>query len=267
MINIVGVLAISFLPFFESRNEIALYIINPPTNTSSSAKIERPELITIDKCPGCDGAGKLKLEEPDFGQNKGRIGGKGRRINKECPLCRGGGKIKSFINPANVAMQLSNDYNTFSSRHQSKGDIAVGNAYIPHDAYEKLDKKKLKLIENAYGNPCKTCKWTGIEACKKCDGEGIVKCTESDCKDGWTVTEKTSSYTRTSSGGSFGGYGNRSRSSGNRRVSVKETKIVVNVCTTCGGTDFVRCPACMGMRAHPCKRCGGTGMKSKAGGL
>ena len=57
------------------------------------------------------------------------------------------------------------------------------------------------------------------------------------------------------------------RGSGSRRSSVKETKVTVQECPTCGGSKYIVCPECGGRKAHPCKRCSGLGTKQKAGSL
>ncbi len=259
-----AILAVSFLQFFEARNQVANFVITPPPE-GTSVKPELPDLVVYDKCPGCDGKGKLVLEEPDYGQSKGRLG-PGKKVRKQCPLCGGKGKIKAFMNPSELALQVAEDRAAFAAEHQGRGEIAVGEAFVPNDKYDSLDKDRRKLVENAYGHPCKKCNWTGIEACKKCKGSGIIRCTNSDCKNGWQVVKTTTESTISKSGGSSSGFRSNSgfRSSGrSRRTTRKETKINVSVCPTCGGTNFIVCPECGGRRAHPCSKCSGLGIKKK----
>lgn len=262
-----ALLALSFLPYFEARNQIANFIVNPPP-AGQEVRSDKPDLVVRAKCPGCEGKGELVLVEPDFGQAKGRLGG-GKKTKKKCPVCRGNGKTEAFMTPSELTVQVARDREEFRSNHQGKGDIAVGEAFVPNADYEGLDKKKLKLVEDAYGKPCTKCNWTGIEACKKCSGQGLVPCTESDCKGGFLVSKTTTERTRTSSGGgSFGGSRNSGiRSSGSRRSSFKETKVTVQECPTCGGAKYLVCPECGGRKAHPCKKCNGLGTKQKAGAL
>lgn len=261
------VLAVSFLPFFESRNQVANFVYDPPADGKSVIP-EKPSLYVRENCPGCEGEGKLEMEEPNHGQAKGRLGG-GRKIRKKCPLCNGAKKITSFMKPSELMLQVSRDLTEFCAIHQGKGDISVGNAFVPNAKYRELDKKTLKLVKEAFGEPCRKCKWTGIEACRECRGNGIVKCTDSDCKGGWAVVKTTTEKTIVKSGGSSSGRnscGFRSRG-GSRRTSRKETTVNVSLCSVCGGARFVPCPECNGRRANPCKKCGGLGMKTKGGSL
>lgn len=264
--NTLALFALSFLPYFEARNQIANFVIDPPP-PGQEVRAEKPELVVRSACPACAGKGELVLEEPDFGQAKGRLGG-GKKTRKKCPICRGAGKNESFMTPSDLTVQVARDREQFRANHQGKGEIAVGEAFVPNATYERVDKKKLKLVEDAYGKPCNKCNWTGIEACKKCGGRGLLPCPESDCKGGFLVTKTTTERTRTSSGGnSFSGGRGGMRGSGSRRSSVKETKVTVQECPTCGGSKYVVCPECGGRKAHPCKRCNGLGTKQKAGSL
>ncbi len=257
-----AILAVSFLQFFEARNQVANFVIDPPPE-GSSVTPELPNLVVIDKCPGCDGKGKLVLEEPDYGQSKGRLG-PGKKVRKKCPLCKGKGKIKAFMNPSELALQLAEDRAAFAAEHQGRGEIAVGEAFIPNGKYDGLSKERLKLVENAFGHPCKKCNWTGIEACRKCKGKGLIPCTNSDYKGGWQVVKTTTESSYSKSGGSSRSCCGGFRSSGgSRRATRRETKINVSVCPTCGGTKFLICPECGGRRAHPCKKCNGLGIKKK----
>ena len=265
--NTIALIALSFLPYFEARNQIANFVVKPPPD-GVTVKSEKPDLVVRSKCPACEGRGELVLEEPDFGQAKGRLGG-GKKTRRKCPICRGAGKTESFMNPAELTVQVARDREQFRSDHQGRGEIAVGEAFVPNATYAELDRKTLKLVEDAYGKPCNKCNWTGIEACRKCSGQGLIPCTESDCKGGFLVTKTTTERTRTSSGGNSFGGGNRGgmRSSGSRRTSFKETKVTVQECPTCGGSKYIVCPECGGRKAHPCKRCSGLGTKQKAGSL
>ncbi len=258
-------LAVSFLNYFEDRNKVANFVIEPPQE-GQEVKPEKPDLMIRMKCPACAGEGELRLEEPNFGQANGRLGG-ARKIRKTCPLCKGYKRVEGFMPPADLTIQVARDREEFASRHQAKGEIPVGQAFVPNAIYETLDKKKIRLVEAAYGRSCKKCNWTGLEACKGCRGDGLVKCSEDECKGGFLVTKTTIEKTRTRSGSSFSnGNCSRSRSgigSGSRRTSYKETKVTVQVCPTCGGGKQVVCPECGGRRAHPCKKCSGLGIQQK----
>ncbi len=261
---IAAILAVSFLQFFETRNQIANFVITPPPD-GKSVTPKLPDLVVTDVCPACEGKGKLLLVEPDYGQNKGRLGS-GRRERRKCPICGGKGKIKAFMNPSELQLQVSRDWSAFAAEHQGRGEIAVGEAFVPNDKFDGLSKERRKIVEEAFGHPCKKCNWTGIEACRKCKGSGLIRCTNSDCKGGWTVVKTTTESTVSSSGGSSisrsccGGFRSSGRS---RRKTRRDTKINVSVCPECGGADFIVCPECGGRRAHPCKKCNGLGIKKK----
>ncbi len=263
--TLAAVIAVTFLPYFESRNTIANYIIDPPGEDAPEVSTERPSLVVRDKCTACDGKGELNLEEPDYGQDGKRLGGP-KKTKKKCPVCGGRKKTEAYINPATLAMDVARDREKFCSDHQAKGEIAVGSAFVPRDKYEKLDRAKQKLVREAYGDPCRTCNWTGLEQCRKCKGQGTIPCPNDDCKGGWAVTSTTTSYQKSSSGGNIGGYRSHTSSS-SRRVSKKQTKTNVQICPDCGGANVVTCPDCGGRRAAPCKRCGGTGIKQKGSAL
>lgn len=260
-------LAVSFLPFFEAKNTVANYVIDPPAEGAEKVSTERPSLVVSGQCPTCGGVGEIVLEEQDFGQAGagGRLGGP-RKVYKKCLVCGGKKRVESFVDPAELAVRVAADREKFNSEHQSKGDIAVGFAYVPHGKYETLDKNRQKLVAQAYGEPCRTCNWTGVEPCRKCKGRGVMECPNGDCKGGWAVTKNTTSYQKSSSGGNRGCY--RGINSGSsRRVSRKETKVNVQVCPDCGGAHVVTCPECGGRRAIACRKCGGTGTKQKGVGL
>lgn len=262
--NCIVLIAISFLPFFEVRNQVANFVITPPPE-GTSVKPELPSLVVRDTCPGCEGKGELVLEEPDYGQAKGRLG-PARKVRKKCPLCDGKGKVQAFMDPAALALQVAADRAAFAAEHQGRGEIAVGEAFVPNGKYGELGKEQLKLVENAFGHPCKKCNWTGIEACKKCGGKGLVRCSNSDCKGGWQVVKTTTESSVTRSGSSSSGMrssGGFRSSGGSRRTSRKETKVNVSPCPICGGARFTVCPDCGGRRAHPCPKCNGLGIKTK----
>lgn len=260
------VLAISFLPYFETRNQVANFVLTPPPEGSASVVSEKPALIVRSKCPGCFGTGELVLEEPDFGQAKGRLG-KAKKNRVKCPLCHGRGTSETFMDPHELTIQVSRDREKFDSDHRGRGEIAVGQAFITKAAYDSTDRKRLRLIEDAFGKPCSKCHWTGIDACRKCNGSGFLRCPEGDCKGGFLVTQTTTEKTYTRSGGS--GFGNNSRggmrSSGSRRTTKKETNVNVQICPTCSGAKQIVCPECGGRKAKPCKACNGLGIKQKAG--
>ncbi len=257
-------LAVSFLTYFEDRNKVANFVINPP-EAGEEVKPEKPDLVVRTKCTTCEGEGELKLEEPNFGQANGRLGGP-KKTRIKCAICKGRGRLEGYMSPADLKMQVARDREEFAARHQAKGELPVGEAFVPNADYESLDKKKLKLIAAAYGKPCKTCLWTGVEACKKCRGNGYLKCPEEDCKGGFLVTKITIEKSRTRSGNSMRGSGRSRGSSGSRRTSSKETKVTVQVCPTCSGTKQIICPECNARKAHPCKKCSGMGIQQKKSG-
>ena len=87
-----AIVAVSFLPFFEARNQVANFVFDPPPE-GKTVKPVLPNLTVTETCPGCDGKGELVLEEPDYGQAKGRIG-PAKKTRKQCPLCKGKTKIQ-----------------------------------------------------------------------------------------------------------------------------------------------------------------------------
>ncbi len=258
------ILAVSFLPFFEAKNEAAGNIADPAGVRTRTAEAVRPDLTAREKCPACAGKGRIKLIEPELGQYNGRIGARARKT-AECPLCRGAGRLAAFTDPDALALQVAKDRETFEATHLSRGEIPVGEAFLPRETYDRLatdkDKEILKLVKEAYGEPCAKCNWTGIEPCRKCGGKGVVKCTGSDCKNGWTVTKTSTSCTKSRSGGNSLSLSGSRRQSGGSRVSRKEERISVSVCPDCGGAALVKCGECGGRRAIPCRKCNGTGVK------
>lgn len=258
------ILAVSFLPFFEARNQVANFVIDPPPEGAEAAKPEKPALIVTTPCTVCEGKGELLLVEPDYGQTKGRIGSGSKKLRRECPICRGKGKVRAYVNPTDLVRQVAEDRAAFAAKHQGRGEIAVGEAFVKNEKYATLDRDRKKLVENAYGHPCRRCNWTGIEECRKCSGNGTVKCGNPDCKGGWAVVKTTTESSVSKSGnsnrvrGCCGGY--RSSSRQTRR---KETKISVTPCPECGGASRVKCAECGGMRAQPCGQCKGLGIKVK----
>lgn len=265
-------LAISFLQFFEAKNTVVNYLVNPAPEGAKPVVSERPSFEVRETCPACEGKGEVMLTEQNFGQANGRLGAAQKKRVK-CAVCKGQKKIETFMPPAELTLQIARDREKFVSDHQGRGEVPVGQAFIPQEDYEsiKSDRRKLKLIEEAYGRPCPACHWTGIEACKKCDGRGVRSCPNGDCKGGWAVVKTTTSFTRSKSGSSglSTGYsrGGFSGSGGSRRVSRKEEKINVNVCPECGGAAMIICPECQGRRAKPCRKCNGLGTKQKGYGL
>ena len=236
-----AILAVSFLQFFEARNQVANFVITPPPD-GASVSPEIPDLMVKENCPHCGGKGELVLEEPDYGQFKGRIG-KARKTHKlPCKICDGKGKIKAFADQKDLMHQVAADYAAFAARHQSAGDMAIGEAFVPRAKYDEIDKAQRKLVDEAFGHPCKKCNWTGIEACKKCTGKGTIECTQkADCKRGWQVVNN----------------------GGSRRTTRKDANVSVSPCPVCGGANALICPECDGRRAQPCSKCNGLGIKKK----
>ena len=252
---------VSFLPFFEAKNKAANFIISPPPEGAVEAKtFTRPTLMVVEKCPICDGAGEIVLHEQNFGQASGRIGNLGSRRLK-CDACRGAKRIERYIDLTDLAAQVAMDREKFEAAHLAKGDIPVGEAFVPRDSYNDRDKR-LKLVEKSFGKACRNCNWTGVEACKKCSGQGVRDCPNKDCKGGWAVTTTTTSFSRSKSGGSNRTSYSRGFNSGSsRRYTRKETKLSVQVCPDCGGAGRILCPDCGGKRAAPCRKCQGLGSR------
>ena len=242
MTVLAATLAISFLQFFEAKNKTANFVVTPPTDGASVEPV-LPDMVVKENCRHCGGSGVLVREEPDFGQFKGRIG-KASKVHKQpCPLCDGKGKVKAYMNHDDLMLQVSSDYAAFAARHKSAGDIPVGEAFVPRAIYDEIDKAQRKLVDEAFGHPCKKCNWTGLEACKKCKGTGTIGCTQkSDCKGGWQVVYDDGD---------------------SRRANRKNANVRVSACTVCGGANALVCPECGGRRALPCSKCNGHGVKKK----
>ena len=260
MISMCLIFAVSFLQFFEDRNTVANYLVTHPDD-GVEVKCEKPNLFMTFQCQACNGTGSIQLEEQDFGQMNATRLGRMKKIKQKCSVCSGKKRIEAFINPVELAMQVAADREKFEAAHQKNGEIPVGMAFIPSAKHENLDKKKLKLIAKVYGEPCRTCHWTGIEPCKKCDGHGIVECPNDDCRGGWAVTKVQTSYSKRSSGG-MNNSGRGYNSSSTRKVSRKETKVNVTICHDCEGAAKVRCKECNARRAKPCRKCNGLGTKA-----
>ena len=137
----IAIIAVSFLPFFEARNQVANFVFDPPPE-GKTVKPTLPNLTVTETCPGCDGKGELVLEEPDYGQAKGRLG-PAKKTRKQCPLCNGKGKRQAFMNPSELALQVSADRAAFAAEHQGRGEIAVGDAFVPNAKYSELGKDRL----------------------------------------------------------------------------------------------------------------------------
>lgn len=254
------ILAISFLPFFEAKNTAVNNIVNPPPSwDEKEIKCEKPEIVHREKCRACRGSGTVVIEEKDFGQFTAYRLDSPKKIRQKCPLCGGQKFIEAFRDPAELKLLVARDRTKFEADHQAKGDVPVGEAFIPKETYDRLDRKTEKLIKEAYGEPCRACHYLGISPCKECDGHGHVQCPNDDCKSGWSVVKTESSYTKTSSGGGLSR--NCGRSGSSRRITRKRTDINVQLCHECRGIGVIRCPECNGRRAHACKKCNGLGTK------
>ena len=79
----IAIVAVSFLPFFEARNQVANFVFDSPPE-GKTVKPVLPNLTVTETCPGCDGKGELVLEEPDYGQAKGRIGPARKLLPARC---------------------------------------------------------------------------------------------------------------------------------------------------------------------------------------
>ena len=252
-----------YLRFFEARNAAAAGILAPPSQHGemkiSGEDFQRPDAIVRMRCPACKGKGAIEVEEPDFGQWAGRMGRSPRRPEK-CPVCAGRKTWRAYedqrVLEAGVAQALS----AFSSAHLAKGDVSVGNAFVPRQVYDNADRKRLRLVEKTFGQECKKCNWTGLEECKRCRGEGTVKCSNKDCKGGWIVTKRT--RTTRSGGRSHRSSCSRSYGGGSSHSS-KVEEISVAECPVCRSTGMLVCQECNGMCSHICSKCRGTGVKSK----
>jgi hypothetical protein len=255
------VVAISFLPFFEAKNTAVNNLINQdPSVNANQIACQKPELLAREKCPACRATGILVLEEKDFGQFTAYRLDSPKKIRQKCPFCKGAKYIEAFYNPTELKLLVARERSRFEADHQAKGEVPVGEAFIPKADYDKLDRKTTKLLKETYGEPCRSCHWLGITACRDCDGRGHVKCPNKDCKDGWAVTKTESSYTKVSSGGSMS-RNSYNRSGSSRRVTRKKTNVNVHLCEDCCGAGLLVCPDCSGKRALPCKKCNGLGTK------
>ena len=253
----------SFVEYFESRNRMANYVLAPPPpdpNPSSHAphfSIRLPDPSGYVRCQFCEGRKEVVLEEPNYGQLDGRIGG-AKKKKLRCPLCNGAGGWKAFSDPIWRANEITRAFAEYCARHQSRGELMEGNAFVPRELSLTADKKSLKRVAQAFGKPCKKCNWSGILPCKKCNGHAVVKCTSKDCKNGWVVTKTTITNSH-SGGGIRGGHGAfHSVGSHSRRTTKRET-VTVTTCPECGGAALLRCPECGGERATICNKCSGLG--------
>ena len=48
------------------------------------------------------------------------------------------------MNPSELALQVASDRAAFAAEHQGRGEIAVGEAFVPNEKYDSLDKERLK---------------------------------------------------------------------------------------------------------------------------
>lgn len=254
-------LAISFLPFFEAKNVAVNNIIDPDQNIEVNENdFKKPELLIRDKCPACKAAGIIVIEEKNFGQFSTYRLERPKKIKQKCPFCMGSRYIEAFYNPTELKILIARDRSKFEADHLAKGEVPVGKAFIPKENHGKIDRKMIKVLKEAYGEPCRTCHWLGIAPCKECDGNGHKPCPNNDCKNGWMVTQTESSYTKTSSGGSLS-RGSYNRSGTSRRITRKKTNVNVQICPECSGIGMIKCPECNGRRAQPCRKCNGLGTK------
>lgn len=260
--NLLIAAAISFLPFFETRNSQVLSSVAElvgeealgedfgdfaepqPAKSGQAAgaagKADFPDLKCVERCPVCEGRGKFVLREQDFGQRAdGRIGARDFRT-LPCALCKGKGRLPGYRRVRELLLAVAADRRRFEAAHLARGEIKVGEAFVPAAEYALMDKDRRKLVERTFGEPCPACLWTGLAECKKCDGTGKIECPNRNCKGGWSVTKAKRGKKRSLS-----------------------SSVVVEVCEECGGCAFVRCPTCSGERATPCRKCAGMGEKKK----
>ena len=258
---VAAVSADEFADYFEVRNRMANFVLAAPSPGEEGAlDLRLPDATAHMRCPFCEGRRECVLEEPNYGQLDGRIGG-AKKKKLRCPLCKGAGGWKAFEDPARRSADIARGLAEFSASHQSKGDLAEGGAFIPRD-FADADRKTLRRVQEAFGKPCSQCKWSGIVQCRKCGGKGVVRCGAKDCKGGWLVTKTTT--TQSHSGGGIRGGNSSFHSVGSRshRTTKRETVTVV-LCPDCGGAALRRCEECDGERAKICPRCSGTGVKQK----
>lgn len=229
--------ALTFADYFEARNALACRTVE--TNSVQKEAFclpEKPNVLRRLPCPFCDGARKVTLTEPDYGQNDGRIGEKKPKTHKiTCPVCAGKGRLASYGALDELYAEIRQAREDFEARHLAKGDRAVGEAYVPREEAGKLSRKDQRRLADAYGKPCSRCHWSGIVACRACKGKGLVKCPNKDCENGRIIDEV--------------------------RTSGRVRKTNVAPCPTCKGIQAVRCAKCRGTRGQICTACQGAGMK------
>lgn len=253
----------AYLRYFEARNDAANMMLASPGAPAPEIVLERPESMARTTCPACEGKGELVLKEPDYGQFDGRMN-KGKTTRKTCPVCGGRRFWRAYTSPKILAEEIARARSQFISRHQARGDVPAGMAFVPRASHDAADRKRLKLVEETYGKPCTRCEWSGLEPCKDCKGEGAVKCSNKECKGGWVVT--TTTTTTSHSPGRSTGYSRNSggfhRSSRRGSRTVKTT-VTVTECTVCKGAAKLLCDGCRGMRAAACTKCHGLGFRQK----
>ncbi len=248
--------------YFEARNALANMMLAPQHAMRGQSVPERPESATRMPCPFCGGKGEVVTQEPDYGQWEGRLNKGGKKTRRSCPLCEGRKGWAAYYSPRELYAVVTQARGIFMATHQARGEIAVGQAFVPRAMHEGAHRKQLKLVEEAYGKSCPKCEWTGIEECKKCKGAGKVKCDGNECKGGWIVTKTVTQQSSSSSPSRSRSCCSSRRSSGSRRTTRRET-VTVKECPICQGAGMRICPECGGRCAQPCSKCHGLGIRQK----
>lgn len=257
MLNVIFAAALSFLPYFEARNNLALRSIMPEAANElkeSDCKPILPDMTKLVKCMSCKGNGVLVLKEEDFGQLTGRIRS-ARKIKQKCPICGGKGKRMLFIAQEELKAAIAKDYAKYCEKHSKRGEIAFGAYFLPKDC--NADKKTIRRVIDQTGKVCRKCEWSGIDTCRKCKGEGLLRCSDKNCHYGWSVKEESGDAERDSSDSVV------AHKSGSGKKPDYLRKISVEICEECHGSCFVICENCSGRGAVACKSCRGVGYKIK----
>lgn len=257
MCNILFAAAISFLPYFEARNSLALRALSSETDVEggeNDAVPTLPDMTKRVKCISCKGHGVLNLKEEDFGQLKGRIRS-AKKIKCKCPVCNGSGRRTIYLDQDELKVAIARDYAKYREGHSLRGEVASGAYFFPKES--TADKKTMRKITDQTGKVCSKCDWSGIETCKKCKGAGLLKCPNKNCYYGWSVTEEDEEA-KNGPGESQGAY----KSSRGKKPDYLR-KISVEICEDCKGAGKIVCEECAGKGAVACKSCRGIGYKTK----
>lgn len=242
-----------FYEYFEVRNKMATSGLNRADSAAPILSCEHPSCMVVVTCPICN-FGKATVTEPDMGQFEGRLLKRGRAEKIDCPLCGAKGKWKRYPDVDSLIRAASIAREKFEFVHAGQDDGQVGYAFVPRYILDNMNKEEQLQVESKYGQPCKACRWTGLEVCSKCKGEGIVDCKEKGCTLGWI------SYLGKGKGRPAALVNMRNAS---RRGGHGDSGQGVIRCPTCDGVAKVFCKDCGGLCAKPCKKCNGLGYTKK----